>query len=214
MLYSTPNNRILADSIQKTFPPQTVLDYLRFTPGVLVSGSGIYQQVTIRGGSNVLYLLDGMPIDVTAIQSISPWDVDFIDVIKGPASSIYGGRAGDGVIAVYTRIGPIENQEVARGPGIANFTHPGYYKAREFYAPTYDQKRDQEKPDFRTTLYWNPTLKTGEDGKTGLSFFTSDEPGTYDVIVQGITTVGYPVSRQFTLKVSERPDDSQNQGGN
>lgn len=204
MLYRTPSDRILADSIQKFTAPISVFDYLRYTAGVLVTGSGIYQQVQIRGGSNILYLLDGMPVDLMAIQSINPYDVDFVDVIKGPAASIYGGRASDGVIAVYTRIGPREDVEVARGPGISNFTHPGYYKAREFYAPTYDRSLPgQEKPDYRTTLYWNPNAGTNEQGEAAFSFYTSDNVSSYDIVVQGISRNGMPVTAYGRLEVEK-----------
>ncbi len=202
MLYGTPSDRIVADSLLKTITPISVFDFLRFTPGLLVGGSGLYQRVSIRGGSNVFYLLDGMPVDVTAIQSINPFDVDFIDVLKGPASAIYGGRAGDGVVAVYTRVGPGEQQELTRGPGIYNFTHPGYYKAREFYAPAYDRQQvGLEKPDYRTTLFWNPLVGTDETGMASFSFFTGDNSSEYDIVVQGVSSNGLPVTAHGILEV-------------
>jgi uncharacterized protein YfaS (alpha-2-macroglobulin family) len=45
-------------------------------------------------------------------------------------------------------------------------------------------------PDLRTTVYWNPYLKTDADGKASFNFFNADGPGTYKVIVEGINAAG------------------------
>jgi len=108
MLYHSPNHRIDAIALQERYAFRTVFDFFRFVPGVWVNGRFNGEQVQIRGGSNVLYLLDGMRVDAGALRSIDPWNVDFIDVLKGPKASIYGGLASNGVIAVYTRMGPVE----------------------------------------------------------------------------------------------------------
>jgi len=108
MLYGSPSHRIDAIALQERFTPLSVFDYLRFAPGLWVSGGLNNERVQIRGGSNVLYLLDGMQVDAGVIQALNPWDVDFIDVLKGPRAYIYGSLASNGVIAVYTRMGPVE----------------------------------------------------------------------------------------------------------
>jgi uncharacterized protein YfaS (alpha-2-macroglobulin family) len=63
---------------------------------------------------------------------------------------------------------------------------------REFYSPAYEnpEQVNSRLPDFRTLLYWAPDLKTDASGKQALSFYSSDLPGRYAIIVQGISSDG------------------------
>jgi hypothetical protein len=45
------------------------------------------------------------------------------------------------------------------------------------------------KPDYRNVLYWSPDIKT-KTGKKHISFYTSDLPGKYVVLIQGISDTG------------------------
>ena len=45
-------------------------------------------------------------------------------------------------------------------------------------------------PDLRSTIYWNPDIKTDEDGKAQFSFFNGDGPGNYKVIIEGVNAAG------------------------
>lgn len=60
---------------------------------------------TIRGETNPLYVVDGMPFEGD-ITSINPTDVVNISVLKdASAASIYGARAANGVVVITTRRG-------------------------------------------------------------------------------------------------------------
>ena len=63
---------------------------------------------------------------------------------------------------------------------------------REFYSPEYnnEEQLNSRLPDFRNVLQWQPEIKIGNGGNQKHTFFTSDLPGTYAVIVQGITSNG------------------------
>lgn len=80
--------------------------------GVLVSGSSFNYRVRIRGASGPpLVIIDGMRFmgydDVSLnnlLLSISPADVDYIEVLKRIAdTAIYGAGSANGVIVVHTR---------------------------------------------------------------------------------------------------------------
>ncbi len=45
-------------------------------------------------------------------------------------------------------------------------------------------------PDYRSTLYWNPHIKTDETGNAIISFRTSDVDGVYKVTIEGMTSEG------------------------
>ena len=89
---------------------------LELTPGVYVfrsrGNADLLSRIMMRGfnGSNrTLTLLDGMPLndaytgDVTW-TSLPTGEVERIEVVRGPFSSLYGGNAMGGVINVLTRV--------------------------------------------------------------------------------------------------------------
>ncbi|HEY4936975.1 MAG TPA: hypothetical protein VII44_10360, partial [Puia sp.] len=82
--------------------------------------------------------------------------------------------------------------------------YPGIPEAREFFAPKYETELaiNSRMPDYRTLLYWSPQIKSGANGEKQLSFYTSDIPGKYALVVQGLTDSGVPGSQLifFTVK--------------
>ena len=86
---------------------QSIYDMIRGEfPGVQVTGKNIL----IQGASSLmlsnepLFVVDGMP--ASSIDDISPQIVKSIEVLKGPAASVYGSRGSNGVILIYTRTAP------------------------------------------------------------------------------------------------------------
>lgn len=67
----------------------------------------------------------------------------------------------------------------------------GYYKTRMFYAPQHNTPNT--KPDYRTTLHWEPNMVTNDNGEATLTFYNADAKGTIRIIAQGITSSGMPV---------------------
>ena len=195
-LYGRASNRLFPDSIPWTRSGFfDIRNFLLQVPGVRVVGS-LNLSVRIRGAIGPpLYLIDGIPVDGGTIQSISAFDVLFVDVLKGPAAAIYGVRGGGGVVAIYTKRGDNFDDAPERYPGVISNKIPGFYKTREFYAPKYAKNKPQlEKPDHRLTLHWNPSLVIKDNGTSKLNFFTGDSSGTYVMRVEGITYDGRPVS--------------------
>jgi len=84
-----------------------VLDALQGrVPGVWVTRYGWNTYVSIRGGfRSPLYVIDGMPVDATAVNMMNPNDVATIEVHKGLAPVMYGGRGGNGAIVINTKRG-------------------------------------------------------------------------------------------------------------
>lgn len=94
----------------------TLADVLRRVPGAYVIQSGIGQEarVSLRGtgGTNTALILNGMTInDMGAFDeafNLSRWtldDVDGIQVIRGPMSSLCGPNGMGGVISIETKRG-------------------------------------------------------------------------------------------------------------
>lgn len=116
---------ILKSDIIKSSPAMQIDDILRYMPSVNVNRSlGIYSQrpmVTLRGlsgdeQSRTLVLLNGVPINTSDEggvnwNRINQFDVERIEIFKGPGSSLYGNNAMGGVINIITKK-PKKAQEV------------------------------------------------------------------------------------------------------
>ena len=171
-------------------------------PGVRIYRSGMYDyRAVIRGSGSPLYLLDGMPVDASALTAISQFDLDRIEVIKGPSAAIYGGRGGGGVIALFTKRGGTQYEEAEPGDNIIIYRAGGFQQFREFYQPRYTADGQTERPDYRTTLHWEPNVQTDASGKATVSFFTADQATDYRVVINGITDAGLPGYTESSFSV-------------
>jgi len=196
-IYSVADNTLKIR--EQDYSYSDVLSYLQSrVPGVNVEGDNI----TVRGystfssGGGALIIIDGIPYgnDAHAIEmlkSIPMSHIDRIDVLKNIINlSLFGSRGAGGVIAVYTKRGEIGIPDTYV-PGLITARIKGYHKMRQFYSPAYnEQNLNQEKPDYRPTLYWNPLIDVDEKGESQLEFFTSDELSDYLVVLEGITSDG------------------------
>ena len=86
------------------------------TPGMtVISNSGepskaaVFQirgTNSINSGTSPLFILDGVPITSADFNTISPSDIESINVLKDASStSIYGARAANGVVVITTKRG-------------------------------------------------------------------------------------------------------------
>jgi len=108
---------LITPRLLKAIPALSVDDYLANVPGVNVSRSfGIFSHkanITMRGLSGneqarVLILIDGVPVNKSDGGTVNwnlldPDMVERIEVVKGPASSVYGSNAMGGAINIITR---------------------------------------------------------------------------------------------------------------
>jgi len=75
---------------------------------------------------------------------------------------------------------------------ILNATLRGYYQAREFYTPIYEDKVGV-KNDLRTTIFWAPLLKTNAQGIATVSFLNADPKATINIQTEGLSNQGVPI---------------------
>ena len=149
--------------------------------------------LTSRGGT-LNFAVDGMVTDNSFIESLQPCDIETIDVLRGSDATIFGTQAGDGgIVNILTKsgnsnyTGPI-TQLV---PGIITGWRLGYHIAKEFYTPQYDvSKPEHDLPDFRSTIFWQPSIKTDAMGKATVSFWNSDAKTTMQVNIEGFSNKG------------------------
>jgi vitamin B12 transporter len=92
---------------------QSVAELLAHVPGVEIAtngGPGSTTSVFLRGANrgHTLVLIDGLRVGsssdgATAVEAIALDQIDHIEILRGPASSLYGADAIGGVIQIFTR---------------------------------------------------------------------------------------------------------------
>ena len=148
-----------------------------------------------------LVLLDGVPVfNINKIVAFDPLKVKKIDVVA--QRYYYGHLVNNGIVSFSTYDGDLGGYQL--DPNTLVVEYAGLQLQRQFYSPQYENVNlDSRIPDFRNVLYWNPDVNTDNSGKAFVTFFTSELPGTYAVIVQGITTDGYAGQGVFTFTVAK-----------
>ena len=122
--------------------------------------------------------------------------VSRIDLIEGGNMVLWGVSHWKqaGIISITTKKGKELDDATRTLPARdVEFASPlGYQTPAEFYAPAYatEKARRSMVPDYRTTLYWNPTVKLDDTGQAIVEFYTSDAPADYDITIEGITQTG------------------------
>jgi len=144
--------------------------------------------------------IDGVAVkDPGVVAALDPELVETIDVVKEKYS--VGDYLFYGVVNIITKAGDFSNVTLPdyaiRLPyrvidPVCSFVSPDY---------SYAEKKKSRIPDFRTTLYWNPSVKPDHKGNATLEFWTSDFVSDFEVNIQGITPEGKPFSVNKIIKV-------------
>jgi hypothetical protein len=186
-------------------PSGNVLEVLQGrVAGLQVTQTGMNEfRAVIRGMGTPLYLLDGIPIDESSLISINQFDINRIEILRGPGTTgIYGGRGSGGVIAFFSEMGAMDEEiDPEGGKHILVHQALGFNRTRQFYSPKYETAEYYDLPDLRSTVYWNPTVLVGPNSKREISFFTGDVTGRHRVQVEGVTKDGQPISEVFYFEV-------------
>ena len=224
-------NLYLADSIRQFFSPQftdttsfygtpdkeyLLDDYTRFITMEEVMREFV-SEVRLKKQQNVfdfavlnqpykvffeqspLVLLDGVPIfDIGSIISFDPLKIKKIDVVT--QRYYHGKMINDGIVSYKTYQGDLAGFQL--DPASLVVEYDGLQLKRQFYSPVYDKANSRNRlPDFRNVLYWSPEVVTDGNGKAHLTFYSSEVPGTYAVVLCGITKDGYAGSSVSTFSV-------------
>ncbi|MDP1597340.1 MAG: TonB-dependent receptor [Methylotenera sp.] len=109
----------------------SITDLLRTQPGVQIStngGAGTGSSVYLRGtnADHVVVLVDGLRINsatlgTTSFENIPLGQIERIEILRGPASSLYGADAIGGVIQIFTRKAEAGKPLVHAAVGLGSF---------------------------------------------------------------------------------------------
>jgi len=153
---------------------------------------------SFRGRTPMMIVLDGI---VSQSSIINVDDISSIEVLRTIGNTaIYGVRASGGVLVITTKHGA---GFVADNKNEAGVIWPqGYYKAREFYSPQYDNpKTNTQVADLRTTIFWKPIIEMDNNGNASFEYFNAGSKGSYRVVVEGLDYSGNLGRQVYRYKV-------------
>jgi iron complex outermembrane receptor protein len=105
----------------QNLPNADIGDALRYVPGITVRRAyapfPAYVNIRGAGSDSTVYLVNGIPTDWQISQAIPVEMVQRVEVIRGPASALYGANASGGVINIILKEGGGENTAELKAGG-------------------------------------------------------------------------------------------------
>ncbi len=146
--------------------------------------------------------VDGVVIsDPSVIAGLEPSMVEKIDVLR--SRYVVGDYLFFGLLNIITKAGDFSSVVL---PGYAvRMPYRIFDPQPGFWSPSYPdpESRQSRIPDLRNTLYWNPSVRPGDDGRFMVEFWSSDYAVDYEINIQGVDPGGEPVSFRTVLRAKE-----------
>jgi hypothetical protein len=141
--------------------------------------------------------VDGVLVyDKEQVANLPPENIEKIETVN--RRTFYGDFRFDGVISIFTKAGNIYESML---PPEALKTKLFFYNQPDRFPIIQHEEEEMRVPDLRSLIYWNPDIKFDEEGKLTLGYNHSDETGTFEIILEGITTDGIPFSHGVNYEV-------------
>ena len=138
------------------------------SPGLIVTSSGggpnATPTISIRGGGEPLYVIDGAIRTKADFAALSPDDIEQMNILKdASATAVYGSRAANGIIQIVTKKGPQGKVSVDYDFS-RSYSNPSYYAK---VLPTYEQyeyANQGYKNDGLEPVYTQETIDRAKQG--------------------------------------------------
>lgn len=196
------------------------------TSGVFIESKGgepgALPTISIRGGGEPLYVIDGIPSSKQEFSVLSPNDIESFTILKdAAATAVYGARAGNGIVMVTTKKGKNEKITISYNGGYAMSSPTESIQfldnwqvaeAKDRAALYRGNKPSYMTLDMNNQLYWQPerldSLKrgvlnstTGNTDWNDLLFHSSAPSQTHNLSLSGGSkdTHYYMSARYYSL---------------
>lgn len=162
------------------------------------AGVRVYIDNFVESAEEHGYVLSLPPTDIRSIEYFTPNNP--INGFFGVRPVSYSGKV-PGVLFIFMKDGSeIVRARAKNRLSFASVQQLGYRWPVEFYSPQYADKSQKTRPDHRTTLYWNPKVKTDAEGKASVKFYASDISKRYLVTLEGVSNDGTIVHHQQIIE--------------
>lgn len=169
---------------------QTAFDAASRLPSVTITNGS---EIHIRNNSEpAIIVIDDIVYEDASdiLKDIQVSDMSSISLLRGADAVILGPRASGGAVVITLK--DPRNLPARPAQGIITYTPLGYSESVEFYHPTYEtpEKKNAQRSDFRSTVYWNPELRLNAEGKATIEYYTPDSTAPEDIIIEGVDKNG------------------------
>ena len=145
--------------------------------------------------------VNGNVSDLNFIDSYDTKYIERLSFVDGRSAYMLGLSAPAGAILMEVSKEGLIN--TVTSDAMARVVVRGCQTPAEFYKPkyaTFDDRLSGVK-DMRSTIAWEPIIRTDETGQATVSFYTADRSSVYDVVVEGITDEGELCRTHTNMKV-------------
>jgi len=207
IFYGKPDIELIMDDYIKLPVMEEV--FLELLPGAFLKMKRSVYEISIADPvTNSIYdippvlLIDGVVIDEPEIiAGLDPETVEEIDVVK--ERYMVGDYMSYGIVNVITRAG--DYSYVTLPDHAVRLSYIVAEPVCSFHFPDYStsEMKQSRIPDFRNTLYWNPSVEPDEEGKARVEFWSSDYNTDYLINIQGITAGGTVISYKEKIRIEK-----------
>ena len=150
-----------------------------------------------------LVLVDGVFIpDHNSLLDFNANLIERISILRDPL--VLGDKKYLGMMVIETVEGDFLERMVSSNRDTKELQTPTGRKSyfKQSYSSIDSEKYDHI-PDYRSQLFWNPTIEIRQDKNAQIyEFYTSDLEGEYELIMDGFTTYGKPISIREMISVN------------
>lgn len=187
----------------------TYTDLISFLRAKLPPSARIFQEAYAGGQLKIMWrfkptqlYIDEQLVTMQDVINLPLEQVGYVKIFRPVFFGMYDGAGG--AIGIYTK----RNYVPDRSKQIVNRKHDhtinlrGFSQPRQFYSPDFtDGSVQNQMPDTRKTLYWNPVVVTDdESGKAVIQFYNNDICTAYKIVVQGMDAKGRIVYYEKIIK--------------
>jgi hypothetical protein len=175
-----------------------------------MSGSGI----TVNQGRTVLMppllIVNGKELYMDEPTQAEAYRITYFNmpitkfkhiVLKHMVGTLHGVKADGSMMSAsqetqmvdrYLLYLTLDENAMISNPGSLSMDISGYYEARNFYEPGPGSKPSVA--DYRTTVHWEPNIKTDAAGKATINFYNAVPQSNTRIMIEGITNTGIPLN--------------------
>lgn len=173
-------------------------------------------------GEPTLLMVDGKLIEnhqYELVPNMSPEVVERVELIKYakffksryltvfPETDLLEAPSLGHIISITTKGGVGVHAPIRPEPGTLKASVELFSPIKQFYAPKYDKPPpgQEDKPDLRALVHWEPLIFTDQTGSASTSFYNGDITGKYIIIVEAISgdgRIGYSTTEYSVEETS------------
>jgi hypothetical protein len=151
--------------------------------------------MSAKATGDPLYIIDGTATkNTTFFLSLKPSEIITVKIVNDLKKLLPLGLMGkNGIVIVQTKKGDVRESNPDPSLLIQGFSKPINFAEHN--------TSNLYRPNFRSTIYWSPSVKTDSNGKALVEFFCSDDIGKLKIRIEGLTNEGRPFTTEANVEV-------------